>query len=79
MIKRIHVNQHHVKANAKDGGRRPVFTVKTYNSNRKGNRVTIHGPSELVYRPDTPLGCGARAWIETTAEVDVHNNEDTTA
>ena len=79
MKKRIHVNQHHIKANAKDGGRRPVFTVKSYNSNRTGNQVVIHGPSRLIYQPDKPLGCGARAWIETTAEVDVHNNEDTTA
>ena len=55
-----------------------MFTVKSYNSNRKGNEVVIHGPSRLVYSPDKPLGCGARAWIETTAEVDVHTDEDTT-
>jgi hypothetical protein len=72
MKKRIHVNQHHIKANALDGGNRPVFTVKDYRRNRKGNRVVINGPSELVYQPDKPLACGARAWIETAAEVDVH-------
>ena len=70
MKKRIPVNQHQVKANAKDDGRRPVFTFKSYNRNRKGNRVEIHGPSRLVYQPDKPLGCGARAWIETEADED---------
>jgi hypothetical protein len=69
MITRIHVNQHHIRANAKDGGDRPVLTVKTYKGNTTCNRVTINGPSEVVYSPDKPLSCGARVWIETTGEV----------
>ena len=69
MKTRIHVNQHHIKANAKDGGNRPVLTVKDYKQNRTCDRVVIHGPSELVYSPDKPLSCGARVWIETEAEV----------
>lgn len=71
MIKRIHVNQHNIRANAK-GEDLPVFTVKTYNENLKGERVVIKGDSELVYSPDKPLSCGAKVWIETTADVDVH-------
>ena len=54
MIKRIHVNQHNIRANAK-GADLPIFTVKTYKENRKGNRVVIQGDSELVYSPDKPL------------------------
>jgi hypothetical protein len=27
----------------------------------------------MVYRPDTPLSCGAKLWIETDAEVDLIN------
>jgi hypothetical protein len=69
MKKRIHVNQHNIKANKKDGGNRPVLTVKTYKDNTTCNEVEILGPSRLVYAPENPLSCGARVWIETTAEV----------
>jgi len=67
----IHVNQHVVKANAKTGATDPVLTVKTYKSNDYAHSVTIHGPSKVVYRPENPLSCGARVWIETEAPVDV--------
>ena len=69
MLKRIHVNQHNIRDNGKDGGNRPVLTVKTYKSNTKCHRVQINGPSELVYSPDKPLSCGAKVWIETRADV----------
>jgi hypothetical protein len=65
----IHVNQHVVKANAKTGATDPVLTVKTYKSNDYAHSVTINGPSKVVYRPENPLSCGARVWIETEAEV----------
>jgi hypothetical protein len=71
MIKRIHVNQHNIKANARDGGDRPVMSVKTSRGNILGHSVTILGPSRVVYSPDKPLSCGARVWIETDAEVEV--------
>ena len=71
MKKRIHVNQHLIKANRKDGGSRPVLTVKTYKSNTYGHAVHILGPSRLIYRPDKPLSCGAHVWIETDAKVTV--------
>jgi hypothetical protein len=67
--KRIHVNQHNIQANRKDGGHRPVITVKTYKSNDYAHDVMIAGPSKIVYRPDKPLSCGAHVWIETQAEV----------
>jgi hypothetical protein len=47
-----------------------VLTVKTSKSNTKCNRVTIHGPSTVVYSPDKPLSCGAKVWVETHAEVE---------
>lgn len=37
----IHVNQHHIKANAK-GANLPVLTVKTYKENRTCNVVELH-------------------------------------
>lgn len=70
MITRIHVNQHHIKANRK-GANKPVLTVKTYKENRTCNAVIIHGPSKVVYSPDKPLSCGAHVWIETEGKVDV--------
>ena len=69
MKTRIHVNQHNIRSNAKNGTDLPVLTVKTYKSNTKCNRVQIDGPSELVYSPECPLACGAKVWIETTSEV----------
>jgi hypothetical protein len=65
----IHVNQHVVKANAKNGTNDPVLTVKTYKDNKYAHEVEIKGESKVVYSADKPLSCGARVWIETQAEV----------
>jgi hypothetical protein len=65
----IHVNQHVVKANAKNGTNDPVLTVKTYKDNQYAHEVEIKGESKVVYSADKPLSCGARVWIETQAEV----------
>lgn len=65
----IHVNQHHIRDNRKDGGKRPVLTVKTYKDNLKCDEVSIEGPSKVVYSPCSPLACGARVWIETCSIV----------
>ena len=67
----IHVNQHVVKANAKNGKNDPVLTVKDYKSNRYAHTVNIKGESKVVYSPDKPLSCGARVWIETHADVEL--------
>ena len=67
----VHVNQHIVKKNTKTGGREPVLTVKTYRSNDYTDEVVIKGPSKVIYRPDKPLSCGARVWIETEGEVEL--------
>jgi hypothetical protein len=65
----VHVNQHVIKANAKNGDRDPVLTVKTYKSNDYAHEVVINGPCRIVYSPDKPLSCGAKVWIETESEV----------
>ncbi len=69
LIKRIHVNQHKIKSNKKNNLNDPVITVKTSKSNTYGHNVEILGPSKVVYKPNKPLSCGAKVWIETTAEV----------
>ena len=65
----IHVNQHIIKRNAKNGTHEPVLTVKQGRKNTYAHSVEILGPSRVVYSPDKPLNCGARVWIETTAPV----------
>jgi hypothetical protein len=65
----IHVNQHVVKANRKNGTKNPVLTVKTYKDNTYAHEVEILGPSKVVYSPDKPLSCGAHVWIETQDEI----------
>ena len=69
----IHVNQHVIKANRKNGTNDPVLTVKTYKSNNYAHEVIIDGPSKLVYRPDKPLSCGAHVWVETESEVKIES------
>lgn len=64
----IHVNRQHIAMNAKDGGNRPVYTVKQKDKNRYAREVVILGHSKLIY-DGTQLSCGARAWIETDAEL----------
>ena len=69
MRTKIHVNQHIIRKNSKTGEKSPPLTVKTYKSNTLANEVVIDGPSRVVYRPDSPLSCGARVWIETDSKV----------
>jgi hypothetical protein len=66
----VHVNQHKIRA------RNPYpLTVKTYKTNTEAAEVAIiHDGvvvAKVVYRPDHPLSCGARVWIETTEEVQI--------
>jgi len=69
--KRIHVNQHKIRANKKYGTNEPVITVKTYKSNDYAHEVRILGESKVVYSPKKPLSCGAKVWIETDAEIKI--------
>ena len=65
MLSRIHINQHHIKHNKKEGNKRkPVITVKNKEGNFYSNRVSIVGGCTVVYSPDKPLSCGATVWIE---------------
>lgn len=61
----IHVNRQHIAMNAKDGGNRPVFTIKKTPRAKAlyAHNVNINGPSRLVSGGEQ-LACGARAWIE---------------
>ena len=65
----VHVNQHNIRKNINNDNLLPVLTVKTYKSNDYAHEVEIKGSSRIIYRPDKPLSCGARVWIETEGEV----------
>jgi hypothetical protein len=72
----VHVNQHRIKSNNKNGENEPVLTVKTYKSNTYGHEARIldndgNVVAKIVYSPNKPLSCGARVWIETENEVRV--------
>ena len=72
----IHVNQHVIRANKKNGEENPVLTCKTYKENIYAKELEILDESgnvvaKVIYSPDKPLSCGARVWIETHHEVRV--------
>jgi hypothetical protein len=69
MKKKIHINQHKIRSNKKNNTEEAVITVKTSKSNTYAKEVDILGKSKLVYRPNKPLSCGARVWIETEEKV----------
>ena len=77
MITWIHVNQHVIRANKKHGTADPVLTVKQGSMNTYCHRVSILGPSEVIYsgngRPLLP--CGARVAIRTESAVAVHGGD----
>jgi hypothetical protein len=68
MKKKIHINQHVIRSNKKNGTNDPVITVKTSKSNTYANEVEIFGKSKLVYSPIKPLPCGAKVWILPNGE-----------
>jgi hypothetical protein len=76
MKKIIHINQHVIRKNKKEGLNDPVITVKTYKENRYAHSVRILGESKVVYSPDKPLSCGAYVWLETEAEVELDMTDE---
>ena len=76
MKKKIHINQHIIRSNKKNGTNDPAITVKTSKSNTYASEVEILGKSKLVYSPNKPLSCGARVWIETESKVILDNKTE---
>ena len=74
-IKRIHINQHVIRSNAKEGKSEPVITVKSSLGNDYAHEVIINEHTRVIYSPDKPLSCGAKVWIETTEPVTLVEKE----
>ena len=66
MVKKIiHINQHKIRANKKNGTEDPVITCKTSKSNNYAKNVEIFDKNnnvvaKVIYSPSKPLSCGAR-------------------
>jgi len=71
--KYIHVNQHKIRSNKKNGANEPVITIKEGRNNTYCHEVRIHGDSVVRYGgSDKPiLPCGARVVIETDGDVEI--------
>jgi hypothetical protein len=65
-VKRIHMDRHKIRRGEPD-----AVTVQTSAGSIKCRSADILGESSVVYRPDKPLSCGAKAWVETKARVEV--------
>ncbi len=72
-IKRVHVNQHIIRANKKNGATDSVITVQWKNKSYTAKTLKILGESKAIYSPDKPLSCGAHVWVETTATIEIDN------
>ena len=75
MIKRIHINQHKIRSNKKNKTQEQVITVKTSKNNYYADEVEVKGSCKVVYKPNKPLSCGAKVWIETKDEVIMKDND----
>lgn len=67
----IHVDQATIKRNRKTGSNDAPLIVRTYKSAQRAQTARILGPAEIKHSPHKPLPCGARVWIETTADVEI--------
>lgn len=68
--KRIHINSNTIKSNAKHGTNKPAITIRNGQKvETYAHEVIITGASRVIYRPEDPLVCGAKVWIETDSEV----------
>ena len=72
----IHVHQQRIRTNLKHGTTEPPIIVRNYRKVRYGKTVEIKDRegnvvARLVYRPDSPLRCGARVYLETSLAVDI--------
>jgi len=74
-IKKIHVNQHNIRANLKNGNTElPVYSIKFKGKTYICDKFNVVGVLTSRYEPERPLSCGARVWLETTSPVTLFKN-----
>lgn len=69
----VHVYQARIRGNIKKTAaeREPPLIIRSGKARAYANEIEITGPCRIVYRPDQPLSCGARLWIETDSHIEV--------
>ena len=79
----IHVNSNTIRSNKKNKDNKPPLSVRKTKSARAeyGESVLIYDSAgnvvaRVVYRPETPLSCGAQVWIETEFSVTIEGNNN---
>lgn len=70
-MKIIHVNVLVIRWNKKHNNTLPACRVQEGTQTRYCREVDIKGPCRMIYRPEEPLSCGAKLWIETEADVEL--------
>ena len=70
MVK-IYISQSRIRGNKMHGSNEPVITVSGSTGDLYSNEVIIYGQDGLeaarvVYRPESPSSCGAKAWVEAS-------------
>ena len=73
---RIHVNVNVIRWNKKHNNTLPACRVEFGGKTSYCKEVKILGPSQMVYRPERPLACGAKLWIETDASIQLIGEVD---
>ena len=68
-LTRINVNQHYIRSNSNHGTNKSVIRVESRGVIRYFHNLEINGSCKLVYRPDKPLSCGAKLWIEVKSDI----------
>ena len=69
-LKKIHVNQHIIRSNTKNGTTEPPLTIKVGRENHRASAIDILGPATMVYSSQKPLlSCGARLILQTRSDI----------
>jgi len=68
----LHVAQCAIASNRKHGTNEPPIIVRDYRGSERAHEVELVVRGEVVgkfvYRPDDPLPCGARLWLESQSD-----------
>ncbi len=67
-ITRICVNRYLIRSNSKHGTNKPVLRVESRGIISYFHNLEIIGSCKVVYRPDKPLSCGAKLWMEVASD-----------
>ena len=81
MIKRIHVNQHVIRSNLKNGQNEPVFTIKVGRSGKAIKAFSVSTERQCLFNyggNEKPLlPCGARVVASTYGPITIENKDNT--